>query len=121
MLDLHYWPTPNGKKVTIQLEECGLDYNIVECNIGKGDQFTEEFLKINPNTRMSVLVDHEPGDDRGSLSVFEYGALMLYFAENTGQFMPTDPRGKYDVVQWVMWQMGARAKDWRVRSFSPTG
>ena len=80
MLDLHYWPTPNGKKVTIQLEECGLDYNIVECNIGKGDQFIEEFLKINPNTRMPVFVDHQPADGKEALSVFESGAIMLYLA-----------------------------------------
>ena len=105
MLDLHYWPTPNGKKITIQLEECGLDYNVIECNIGKGDQFTEEFLAINPNTRMPALVDHAPADGQGPLSVFESGAIMLYIAEKTGQFMPSDPRGKYEVVQWVMWQM----------------
>ena len=80
MLDLHYWPTPNGKKVTIQLEECGLDYSVIECNIGKGDQFTEEFLAINPNTRMPVLVDHDPVDGQGFLSVFESGAIMLYIA-----------------------------------------
>ena len=105
MLDLHYWPTPNGKKVTIQLEECGLDYSVIECNIGKGDQFTEEFLAINPNTRMPVLVDHDPVDGQGPLSVFESGAIMLYIAEKTGQFMSSDPRAKYEVVQWVMWQM----------------
>ena len=105
MLDLHYWPTPNGKKVTIHLEECGLDYSVIECNIGKGDQFTDEFLAINPNTRMPVLVDHDPADGQGPLSVFESGAIMLYIAEKTGQFMPSDPRGKYEVVQWVMWQM----------------
>lgn len=105
MLDLHYWPTPNGKKVTIQLEECGIEYNVVACNIGQGDQFTDEFLHINPNNRMPALVDHDPGDGQGPLSVFESGAIMLYLAEKTGQFMPADPRGKYDVVQWVMWQM----------------
>ena len=105
MLDLHYWPTPNGKKVTIQLEECGLDYNLVECNIGKGAQFTDAFLSINPNNRMPALVDHSPEDGGQPLSVFESGAIMLYVAEKTGQFMPTDPRGKFNVVQWVMWQM----------------
>lgn len=105
MLDLHYWPTPNGKKVTIQLEECGVAYNVVECNIGQGDQFSEEFLSINPNNRMPALVDHDPADGNGPLSVFESGAIMLYLAEKTGQFMPDDPRGKYNVVQWVMWQM----------------
>lgn len=105
MLDLHYWPTPNGKKVTIQLEECGLEYNVIECNIGKGDQFTDEFLKICPNNRMPALVDHAPADGGEPLSVFESGAIMLYLAEKTGMFMPSDPRGKYAVVQWVMWQM----------------
>ncbi|MFP6808310.1 MAG: glutathione S-transferase N-terminal domain-containing protein [Pseudomonadales bacterium] len=105
MLDLHYWPTPNGKKVTIQLEECGLEYNVVECNIGRGDQFTDNFLEINPNNRMPVLVDHDPADGNGPLSVFESGAIMLYIAEKTGQFIPSDLRGRYDVIQWVTWQM----------------
>ena len=105
MLDLHYWPTPNGKKVTIQLEECGLDYNVIECNIGKGDQFTDEFLRINPNNRMPTLVDHAPADGGEPASVFESGAIMLYIAEKTGQFMPQDVRGKTNVLQWVMWQM----------------
>ena len=105
MLDLHYWPTPNGKKVTIQLEECGLDYQVIPCNIGQGDQFTDDFLAINPNNRMPTLVDHAPEDGQGPLSVFESGAMMLYLAEKTGQFMPKDPRGKFAVVQWVMWQM----------------
>ena len=84
MLDLHYWPTPNGKKVTIHLEECGLDYSVIECKIGKGDQFTEGFLAINPNTRMPVLVGHDPVDGQRPLSVFESGANMLYIAEKTG-------------------------------------
>jgi len=105
MLDLYYWPTPNGKKVTIQLEECGIDYNLVECNIGKGDQFTDEFLKICPNNRMPALVDRDPDDGGEPLSVFESGAIMLYIAEKTGQFIPADQRGRYEVIQWVMWQM----------------
>ena len=105
MLDLHYWPTPNGKKVTIQLEESGLEYRLVECNIGRGDQFTDDFLAMNPNNRMPALVDHDPEDGAGPLSVFESGAIMLYLAEKTGRFMPADPRGRYQVIQWVMWQM----------------
>lgn len=105
MLDLHYWPTPNGKKVTIQLEECGLDYNIIECNIGKGTQFSEEFLKICPNNRMPALVDHDPVGGGEPISVFESGAIMLYIAEKTGQFMPADVRGRYGVMQWLIWQM----------------
>lgn len=105
MLDLYYWPTPNGKKVTIQLEECGIDYNVIECNIGRGDQFTGDFLKICPNNRMPALVDREPAVGDEPVSVFESGAIMLYLAEKTGQFMPSDTRGRYEVIQWVMWQM----------------
>ncbi len=88
MLDLHYWPTPNGKKVTILLEECGLRYNVVPCNIGRGDQFKPEFLKINPNHRMPVLVDHEPAGGGAPISVFESGAIMMYIAEKVGKFWP---------------------------------
>jgi len=105
MLDVHYWPTPNGKKVTILLEECGLRYNIIPCNIGRGDQFKPEFLKINPNHRMPVLVDHEPAGGGGPISVFESGAIMMYIAEKVGKYWPQDIRGKYEVAQWVMWQM----------------
>ncbi|HIG40838.1 MAG: glutathione S-transferase N-terminal domain-containing protein [bacterium] len=106
MLDLYYWPTPNGKKVTIQLEECQLDYNVIQVNIGKGDQFSDEFLKICPNNRMPALVDRNPAESGGEpISIFESGTIMLYLAEKTGQFMPTDLRGKYNVMQWVVWQM----------------
>ena len=105
MLDLHYWPTPNGKKVTIQLEECGVPYNTVQCNIGKGDQFDSSFLDICPNNRMPALVDHEPKDGGEPISVFESGAIMLYIAEKTGQFMPEDIRGRYEVTKWLIWQM----------------
>src|SRR5437588_2675229 len=105
MLDLHFWPTPNGKKVTILLEELGLDYNLVPCNIGRGDQFKPDFLKINPNHRMPVLVDHNPKSGGAPISVFESGAIMMYLAEKEGRFWPQDTRGKYEVTQWVMWQM----------------
>lgn len=105
MIDLHYWPTPNGKKVTILLEECGLPYNVVECNIGRGDQFQEGFLKICPNNRMPALVDDEPLGGGEPISVFESGAMMMYIGEKTGQFYPQDPRSRYEVNQWVMWQM----------------
>jgi GST-like protein len=105
MIDLHYWPTPNGKKVTILLEECGLPYNIVPCNIGRGDQFTDQFLAISPNNRMPAMVDHEPAGGGPPISLFESGAIMLYIAEKAGQFLPTDLAGRYEVVQWVMWQM----------------
>jgi GST-like protein len=105
MFDLHYWPTPNGKKVTILLEELGADYRVVPCNIGRGDQFTAEFLAINPNHRMPVLVDNAPADGGAPLSIFESGAIMLYVAEKAGKFFPQDLRGKAEVTEWVTWQM----------------
>ena len=105
MIDLHYWPTPNGKKVTILLEETGLPYRVVPVNIGGGDQFKDGFLKISPNNRMPALVDHEPLGGGEPISVFESGAMMMYIAEKAGKFMPSEPRGRYNVVQWVMWQM----------------
>jgi len=105
MLDLHYWPTPNGKKVTVLLEELGLPYNVVPVNIQRGDQFTPEFLRLNPNHRMPVLVDRAPAGGGGPLSVFESGTIMMYLAEKAGRFWPQDLRAKYEVGQWVMWQM----------------
>jgi GSH-dependent disulfide-bond oxidoreductase len=105
MLDLHFWPTPNGKKVTILLEECGLPYRVVPCNIGRGDQFSEEFLRLNPNHRMPVLVDHDPAGGGAPISVFESGAIMMYVAEKVGKFFPQDIRGKTEVTQWLIWQM----------------
>lgn len=105
MIDLHYWPTPNGKKVTILLEELGLPYRVAPVHIGRGDQFTDAFLKISPNNRMPAIVDHEPADGGPPLSVFESGAIMIYLAEKTGRFLPADLRGKYETIQWVIWQM----------------
>jgi GSH-dependent disulfide-bond oxidoreductase len=105
MFDLHYWPTPNGKKVAILLEELEAEYRIIPCHIGRGDQFTPEFLKINPNNRMPVLVDHAPADGGAPLSIFESGAIMLYIAEKTENFFPKDLRGKTVVMEWVIWQM----------------
>jgi GSH-dependent disulfide-bond oxidoreductase len=105
MIDLYYWPTPNGKKVTILLEECGLPYNIIPLDIGRGDQFKDEFLKLNPNHRMPVMVDREPKDGGAPISIFESGAIMMYIAEKAGRFWPQDQRGKYEVTQWIMWQM----------------
>lgn len=105
MYDLHYWPTPNGKKVTILLEELGVPYNIVPCNIGRGDQFTSAFLEMNPNHRMPVLVDQNPKDGGAAFAVFESGAIMLYVAEKEGRFLPQDMRGKYVVTEWLIWQM----------------
>jgi GST-like protein len=101
MIDLYYWPTPNGKKVTILLEECAMPYEVVVCNIAKGDQFTENFLRICPNNRMPALVDRAPTDGGEPVSVFESGAMMMYLAEKAGQ----DVRGKYAATEWVMWQM----------------
>ena len=92
MIDLHYWPTPNGKKVTILLEELGMPYTIVPCNIGRGDQFKDEFLTISPNNRMPAMVDHEPAGGGAPISVFESGAIMMYLAEKAGRFWPQDLR-----------------------------
>ncbi len=105
MIHLHYWPTPNGKKVTILLEELGMPYTIVPVNIGKGDQFTDAFLKIGPNNRMPAMVDDAPADGGAPISVFELGAIMMYLAEKAGRFYPQDLRRRYEVNQWVIWQM----------------
>lgn len=105
MIDLHYWPTPNGKKVTILLEESGLEYRIVSCNIGQGDQFKDQFLQISPNNRMPAMVDHHPADGGESIALFESGAIMIYLAEKAGEFYPQDLRARHDVNQWLIWQM----------------
>ena len=105
MIDLYFWPTGNGKKVVILLEELGLPYTFKPINIGRGDQLTPAFLKISPNGRMPAIVDDEPMGGGEPISIFESGAIMTYLAEKTGKFCPTDPRGKYDVAQWVSWQM----------------
>jgi GST-like protein len=105
MYDLHYWPTPNGKKVSILLEELGVPYNVIPCNIGRGDQFTSEFLEMNPNHRMPVLVDRNPKDGGAPFPVFESGAIMMYVAEKEGRFFPQHTRGKYVVTEWLIWQM----------------
>ena len=105
MIDLHYWPTPNGKKVTILLEELGMPYKVIPCNIGKGDQFTDDFLKIGPNNRMPAIVDHAPKGGGEPISIFESGAIMMYLAEKAGRFYPQDVRGRTEVNQWVIWQM----------------
>src|SRR5512134_844773 len=95
MIDLHYWPTPNGKKVTIQLEECGIPYKVVPCRIGQGDQFSDSFLKISPNNRMPAMVDHAPADGGTPIALFESGAIMLYLGEKTGKFYPKDLRKRH--------------------------
>ncbi len=106
MIDLHYWPTPNGWKLSIMLEECDLPYRMVPVNIGKGEQFAPEFLDISPNNRMPAIVDHSPAGGGAPVAVFESGACLLYLAEKTDQFMPTGLRERYAVMQWLMWQMG---------------
>jgi GST-like protein len=106
MIDLHYWPTPNGHKITIFLEESGLAYHVHPVNIGKGDQFKPDFLKIGPNNRMPAIVDQAPADGGGPLSIFESGAILLYLAEKTGRFLPTDIRGRVRATEWLFWQMG---------------
>jgi GST-like protein len=105
MYDLFFWPTPNGKKVTILLEECGAPYTIFPVNIGRGDQFSAAFLKMNPNHRMPVLVDKDPADRGAPLVVFESGAIMMYIAEKANLFFPQETRRRYQVTQWLIWQM----------------
>ncbi len=106
MLDLHFWPTPNGYKITIMLEELGLKYNVIPINIGKGDQFKPEFLKISPNNKMPAISDPD-GPGGKPISLFESGAIMIYLAEKTGQLMPSDVRGRYKVIEWLMFQMAS--------------
>jgi len=106
MIDLYYWPTPNGWKITLMLEECGLPYRVKPVNIGKGEQFQPAFLAISPNNRMPAIVDDDPPGGGAPVAVFESGAILEYLAEKTGKFLPKDLRGKYQVMQWVMWQMG---------------
>ena len=106
MIDLHYWPTPNGHKITIFLEEAGLPYTILKVDIGKGDQFKPEFLAIAPNNRMPAIVDQAPKDGGKPISVFESGAILLYLAEKTGKFISSDIRARVETLQWLFWQMG---------------
>lgn len=103
MIDFYYWPTPNGWKIAIMLEECGLEYRVVPVNIFRGEQFKPEFLEISPNNRMPAIVDHDAGDV--PLSVFESGAILLHLAEKAGRFMPVDAAGRYEVLQWLFWQV----------------
>lgn len=106
MIDLYYWPTPNGHKVTLFLEETGLPYAIHPVDIGAGDQFRPEFLAIAPNNRMPAIVDHAPADGGPPVSLFESGAILTYLAEKTGRFGGTDARNRIEVSQWLFWQMG---------------
>ncbi len=105
-IQLYYWPTPNGHKITIFLEEAEVDYQIHPVNIGKGDQFKPEFLQISPNNRMPAIVDTAPPDGGEPISVFESGAILLYLAEKTGKFLPSNWRGRQIVNEWLFWQVG---------------
>ncbi|MHB1331960.1 MAG: glutathione binding-like protein [Sulfuriferula sp.] len=105
MIDVYYWTTPNGHKITIFVEETGIPYKIVPVNIGAGDQFQPDFLKIAPNNRMPAIIDHAPADGGSAISVFESGAILQYLAEKTGKFLPADMRGRTEVMQWLYWQM----------------
>jgi GST-like protein len=106
MIDLYYWTTPNGHKVTLFLEEAGLDYQIKPINISRGDQFEPDFLKIAPNNRIPAIVDHKPVDGGEPISIFESGAILLYLADKTQTFIPQDLRGRNECLQWLFWQMG---------------
>lgn len=106
MIDLYYWTTPNGHKITMFLEETELAYKVLPINIGKGEQFQPHFLAVAPNNRIPAMVDHAPADGGEPISVFESGAMLLYLAEKTGRFLPTDLRKRTDVLQWLFWQMG---------------
>jgi GSH-dependent disulfide-bond oxidoreductase len=106
MIELYYWPTPNGHKVALFLEESGLDYELHPVNIGKGEQFEPSFLAISPNNRMPAIVDSQPADGGEPLSVFESGAILLYLADKTKRFIPQDLRGRVAALEWVFWQVG---------------
>lgn len=105
MIDLYFWTTPNGYKITIMLAELGLHYRVLPIDITKGDQFGAEFLKISPNNKIPAIVDHD-GPGGKPLPVFESGAILLYLAEKTGKLLPSDPRARMEVIQWLMFQMG---------------
>ncbi len=106
MIELYYWPTPNGHKITIFLEEVGLDYEIFPVNIAKGEQFNPDFLKIAPNNRMPAIIDRNPSDGGEAISLFESGSILLYLAEKTRHLIPDSIRGRKTVLEWLFWQMG---------------
>ena len=106
MIDLLYWPTPNGWKISIALEELGLPYTVKPVNIARGEQFAPEFLAVSPNNRIPAIVDHDPPGGGEPVGVFETGAILLYLAEKTGRLLPSDLRGRSAAIQWLMWQMG---------------
>jgi len=106
MIDLYYWTTPNGHKITMFLEEAGLKYKIIPINIGKGEQFKADFLAVAPNNRIPAVVDHAPADGGKPISIFESGAILLYLADKTGSFNGKDLRARNETLEWLFWQMG---------------
>jgi GSH-dependent disulfide-bond oxidoreductase len=106
MIELYYWPTPNGHKITMFLEEAGLAYRLTPVNIGAGDQFRAGFLALSPNNRVPAIVDHAPADGGEPIGVFESGAILVYLAEKTGRFLPPAPRARKTVLEWLFWQVG---------------
>jgi GST-like protein len=106
VIDLYYWPTPNGHKITLFLEETGMPYTIIPVNIGAGEQFRPEFLSLSPNNRMPAIVDHTPMERGAPISVFESGAILLYLADKSERFIAQDLRGRVDTMQWLFWQVG---------------
>jgi len=106
MIDFYFWTTPNGYKVLQFLEETGLPYRLIPVNISKGEQFEQEFLKVSPNNKIPAIVDHDPIEGNGPITIFESGAILLYLAEKTGRFIPDDTKGRAEVLQWLFWQMG---------------
>ncbi|MGH8770280.1 MAG: glutathione S-transferase N-terminal domain-containing protein, partial [Burkholderiales bacterium] len=106
MIELYFWPTPNGHKITMFLEETGLPYEIHPVNIGRGEQFKEDFLRISPNNRMPAIIDRAPADNGEPISIFESGAILTYLAEKCGRFLPTDLRARSQAMQWLFWQVG---------------
>ena len=106
MIDLYYWTTPNGHKITLFLEEAGVPYVIHPINLSRGDQFKPEFLAISPNNRIPAIVDQNPADGRSPVPIFESGAILFYLAEKTGKFLPKDMRGRFEALEWLFWQVG---------------
>jgi GSH-dependent disulfide-bond oxidoreductase len=124
MIDLYFWPTPNGLKLKLFLEEAGLPYHAIPVDIGKGEQHRPEFRLVSPNGKIPALIDHEPADGGAPLSLFESGAMLLYLAEKSGKFIPADVRGRADVLQWLFWQVGGlgpmAGQNGHFRVFAPT-
>ncbi|CAM4091818.1 glutathione binding-like protein [Kerstersia similis] len=106
MIDLFYWPTPNGQKIAIFLEETGLEYRLQPINISKNEQFQPHFLAVSPNNRIPAIIDHDPVDGKAAIPIFESGAILVYLAEKTGKFLSPDLRERMDALQWLFWQMG---------------